>query len=676
MVAKASSLNCLKSTLKEKDKTMFTPQTAKLPEGFSFLADHAPVSLINEADFGLDRFFGIIGFAERQPKMFSADSAEISLRQEVVKDLLRSEPLRDSFQYASMYTLPLSHDDFVKQYQILERTPFWNKVRRTLATLDKSTIKSRRLKTFRDFLADNLQLEVVERHVANRIAGKVNNMVLSVGYFNLDLNLRGKGVYLSRGGSTNVKSYRRYGPQTVAVLDASLREYRQTRRWKLLPEWLQRKRDKQFIQSVLKAQSSGDASDYLVRKVTAELEKMIIGTYETADTLQQKQMEGDYKLTCAIINDCDGARFRIVDIQPNGLDRSPEDKKLDIVRDDIEQLWPDHIKNDLMFEIQAGNRWLKYQLGMIETSDLTQALLQKDKHMFDWKIFQPEWGENSYCGVSETVSMKDLWESPELIEASTAVARFMQDVNQCLQELSYITKNLTNMMAFAKKCKIKLNMPTLVEDGHIIAFHQMTPVQVYQEPPKGKEPMVLVPVTGMLPLGGSMVVLTGDHGGGKTSICEMLGQQIYLAQAGFPIFGVGMKWSARETIGLSLLEREQGASTMQVFMKKMERLLDSINKSPHSRLLLIMDEVGTGTSPARGEQIGRMIIDNFTNAGIDLLFATQITQVARYAVEQGAISYMVNRQHQIEEGISEPDLDSLLEEFGVTKGFNALSRAA
>ncbi len=166
-------------------------------------------------------------------------------------------------------------------------------------------------------------------------------------------------------------------------------------------------------------------------------------------------------------------------------------------------------------------------------------------------------------------------------------------------------------------------------------------------------------------MNGQLIGLTGQNAGGKTVTHETIIYSLYLAQAGLPIFGRNFVISPKEMVGMLFLDRGEG-STMQLQIRKTKNILEAVDASSEN-VLLILDEVGTGTSHDAGVEYGKKVLKAVSERGVSCIFTTQLSEIAEYAEhELGGINYQLVDGHKIKKGIGKPNLSNLLKQEGLS----------
>ena len=178
---------------------------------------------------------------------------------------------------------------------------------------------------------------------------------------------------------------------------------------------------------------------------------------------------------------------------------------------------------------------------------------------------------------------------------------------------------------------------------------------------KGKE---IVPVRGLPSINGQMIGFTGSHGGGKTVTSETIVECIFLAQSGLPVFGKGFRLNPKELLGIVFIERGEG-STAQLLLQKSVNILKAIRQTDSSKIVLIFDELGTGTQEAAGLKLGQDLLRSLAGRNISVIFSTHITALAEFAQEElGVECLQFTKDHRILPGIGTGEMEVLRKDTG------------
>ena len=125
-----------------------------------------------------------------------------------------------------------------------------------------------------------------------------------------------------------------------------------------------------------------------------------------------------------------------------------------------------------------------------------------------------------------------------------------------------------------------------------------------------------VPVDVFVPLNTRSVVITGPNTGGKTAAMKAVGLAALMARAGLfvPAEVANLPWFDAVLVDIGdSQDLMQSLSTFSARLAKQRAILAAAN----TRSLVLMDEVGTGTSPAEGAAIGGALLEQLAGVGVE-----------------------------------------------------------
>jgi len=669
--------------------TITAPVTHALPDGFRMIeSDVGKLQLINEADFELKEYLRIVGLPSECIDWSTSDEKEINARQAVVSDLMNNPLLFKFFlqqksEIKSTY-LPTSYTSFVKVYQKNKRTAFWRDVDALHKAINESSCTSRRMIELKQYVESNLPLEITERNISKRIKKSVDEMVIINGTISFNLNIGKTSDSLHPNDKKHtLQGFRRYSKHWIPAL-AELPDYMTKKNhtfWKRSIVSLQKTyfhvRRSIYMIIARKAESvEKDVLDTLMEHVVNEVvEQKIKVALENLSSEEVAEHSGTYTVQVRVIHDAKGTRYILEKLEKHISDRHRYDTSFDTTSNDdkIFLLWPRKILGSIYKAEYESNRERSKILASAASLKLISILTLRDERILGNTYVIKTWSPSGTIATSknngprEWPTMESLWNQPTTKDAFGAVKVFVGNMESIVDDCRLIAQALYAIQEKAKGSGSEIELPTHVPGGHIIAFKKATPMHVQSSTNTAK------PICNLEPMGGDIVVLTGDHGGGKTVACIALAHLIWLAQTGLPVFGTGVQWNVKKTIGLSLLDRTQGKSTMQSMASKIKNMIDQISSVEKTDIVLIMDEVGTGTQEGNGIILANRIISSLETCGVNLFCTTQITDLAQSIKDKGGTAYVIDNQHNITPGVGGADIDHLMDKSGLTTSLDKLS---
>lgn len=217
--------------------------------------------------------------------------------------------------------------------------------------------------------------------------------------------------------------------------------------------------------------------------------------------------------------------------------------------------------------------------------------------------------------------------------------------------------------------------PEIVDDSkNIVSFGSIAPLHLIGRKNKqqtadlGKDDLKLI--TGLPALNGQIISITGQNGGGKTVIETELIYSLYLAHCGLPVFADNFVMNAKDVIAMVFVERGEG-SMLQLIMQKLKNIAEEIENNENNKVIVIIDELLTGTQEDVGLQIGKQYLSMLARKKCSVMFVTQITQLAEFANQNlNALCFHFDSKGELQHGIGKGNAMVLAEEVGLDKFLN------
>ena len=125
--------------------------------------------------------------------------------------------------------------------------------------------------------------------------------------------------------------------------------------------------------------------------------------------------------------------------------------------------------------------------------------------------------------------------------------------------------------------------------------------------------------------------------------------------------------NVKDVLGMMFIERGIG-STCELLLDKIVAILKEIKNVHNSKVVLVLDEIGTGTREVDGLKLGEDVLAKLSEMGVSVLFSTQITSLAEFARDElGAQCLRVDEKHNLSIGIGRGGMDSLRKRKGLDK---------
>lgn len=133
----------------------------------------------------------------------------------------------------------------------------------------------------------------------------------------------------------------------------------------------------------------------------------------------------------------------------------------------------------------------------------------------------------------------------------------------------------------------------------------------------GRHPLIENPVPLHFELGekARTLVITGPNTGGKTVVLKTLGLFVLMAQTGLHLpVGKGTELPIFKEILVDIGDQQDLSQSLSTFSGHMKNLVNIVNRS-NPGVLVLLDEIGTGTDPREGAALGMAILEDLYSQG-------------------------------------------------------------
>lgn len=133
----------------------------------------------------------------------------------------------------------------------------------------------------------------------------------------------------------------------------------------------------------------------------------------------------------------------------------------------------------------------------------------------------------------------------------------------------------------------------------------------------GRHPLLEDPVPLHFELGekARTLVITGPNTGGKTVVLKTLGLFVLMAQSGLHLpVGEGTELPVFKEILVDIGDQQDLTQSLSTFSGHMTNLVRIVNRAK-PEVLVLMDEIGTGTDPREGAALGMAILEDLYKQG-------------------------------------------------------------
>lgn len=319
------------------------------------------------------------------------------------------------------------------------------------------------------------------------------------------------------------------------------------------------------------------------------------------------------------------------------------------------------------------NEYIKFHID--------QALdfaISQQRSVFENKNFFVE-NNRKYLDIMDEIKYSNIEyaiRSMGLNEEWENILNFRQKVKSLFFELSEINeRSMVIKNAIEKIPNFKWCFPDFVSDEkNIISFDQLIPIHLIGQRNQQRTADMTIddlrPINNLPPLNGKIISITGQNGGGKTALEIALINATVIAHMGYPVFAKYFQLNTKDILATVFVEKGEG-SMLQLLMEKMRIVAETVKSHDHKKIVIIMDELLTGTQEASGLKIGRQFLHLLAENKCSVMFVTQITSLAQYAeLELGSLSFHFNKDGLLLPGIGSGNAELLAEKVGLMQHLN------
>jgi len=621
------------------------------------------LKIINKGDFPLrDVLSGIgIGNSNLTESFGITDSKEIKARLELAKFLEENPNLRKWVKSTDLDSLklPFQENHFLEYFNPEKaHNPFWEKINELISLLALPQIPSR-LRIMRDFLKSSLAMEDLEKKMSRIMTEKIENMAIIEGTITLQTNVNnGKcSMHFHQG---HAHGYQMYSSSIVNIKFESYPDWVDNK-WNSL-NWIGLgRRAKKAVDEANRKKEENAYKERLILEIPAILKEDIMSGVKGKLEELHEDKKVDEMLDSLLVHiyfvySQEGLELRIYGIEPCSEIFQSFD------HEEFRGCTPDHslkIKEakEKMVEIVRQNQ------NSLALFELRNKLCRKYPFLFSmsdsFKVESPKTDmEHKWFAV------QNLYNSYFLKDCYAASCKIRSFFEQHIVVLENVIFNIETLSKKAEELKTSLCYPEILEEGHhVVSFKEIFPIHLLSV----MEAENIVPIRSLPILNGQMLGLTGYHGGGKTVTSLAVVTNIFLAQSGLPVFGQGFRLNVKDVLGMMFIERGIG-STCELLLDKIVAILKEIKNVHNSKVVLVLDEIGTGTREVDGLKLGEDVLAKLSEMGVSVLFSTQITSLAEFARDElGAQCLRVDEKHNLSIGIGRGGMDSLRKRKGLDK---------
>jgi hypothetical protein len=631
---------------------------------------------VNPEDFRRERLLSVLGlnnvsFGDISRSFGIADRDEIIKRQKMMRFFIENPDFVDFLRKISLGVtqLPTSGQHFLDYFSPESKhNPFWNLVYNFVDAIEQYQDVPVEIVSLTEFLKrTSANLEAEEGEMAEKIAQEIQRAVYIEGVikYSLKYNRLWKGISEDEIKGSEAHGYQKYayGYRTLRVVPG----------WaeKNVCKWTGVKHlAKLYIAGINTSIKRRYFSPYIIRKIPEVISKTV------TDFLSMKikkivlpEPPKDVGVSFSVF-------FRYseqgLEVGLLNVDAWREQKYKPVSSDLIEydkETFPGYSRLELR-TMKSRNRSFKSSVNTLKIRYFESDIANRMKE----KVF--DGGNTILISAREVddeykwVSLPTLYKQPSFETSYKTVQKYRAYVRGQLETLKVIAQLARVFGEKAREWNKPLCFPEILEDHeHLVSFEALEPIHLIGErKPHSDERLTakdLIPIISISPLNGQLIGFTGQNAGGKSATEEAIVNALFLAQSGLPVFGKNFSLNVKRKLGMVFLERGSG-STLELLLRKTKNILESLNGTSKNGVVLVLDEVGTGTQEIDGFAYGKKLLIKLAGAQCSIIFSTQITDLAKYAQENlGAECFSFNLQHEIKPGIGRGGVENLMAEIGV-----------
>ncbi len=657
--------------------------------------DATPLHFVNAGDFDVAELHTKLGIAHHPlaKNLSTSNRDEILRRQEIVRLLYSNKELRNLIcDRAPHFDIPAHGQSFIGEFNPnKDQNRFWKKMAEldellTKARLQDCTI-SREIVQFHQFLqATKKNAEADEKE----FAGKVNARLEKIA------TMQGKVTLVTKGNdSAHVSGfelekavgygYRKYSYFTQYSLIEKF--------WDKMPDWLwylglaivfplglfiliyngyqNYMRYSPLILDTVPKEITDEILDVIKKRL---LQNVAVEPAESVHMPRKISVDDRIRITLYFSYDSEkGLSMQFINLETIKGKETKVYNPFNPAKDQIDASFKGYSIFKRMMINLSNDSLMRGLKKTVQRAGFTRDVCAGFEGLFPG-VFERSI-EISRIKADAALKYQDIagiFELAEVVPLYDSVLAYRKFIGTIFGQLQSIGSLVTSFEIAAQKWKVPVSFPKILDsDKHLITFTELIPVHLIDRKATQGDKVFklddLRPIHSLAPLNGKMLALTGQNAGGKTVTMETLITSVYLAQSGLPIFGTAMQLNPKKTIAMVFIERGNG-STAELLLLKIKNVLQAIAESTENGILVVMDELGTGTQEAAGADFGMQVLKKLASKKCSVIFSSQITSLVQYSEDQyGALPFKFNLEHEIEPGIGTGDMGLLVKKFDMEK---------
>lgn len=653
---------------------------------------------VNQGDFNADEFHKKLGIAEHPlaKNLSTSNRDEILRRQEIVRLLYKNRQLRDLIlNKAPHFGIPNDGQMFLNEFNPkITQNDFWVKMNRLEAIISQARLQdpslSREIVQFHEFLKMSLEAaEEKERAFGASVSEKLEKIACIQGQVILETKDDVEHFSATKAEGYGYKKYSYF---------TKYRNITKPKKWRS-DVW------QAFLIIVFPIgiavllhnlwQNHLRFSPLIIDEVPDEIKlaieqavnnrlnknEQVSGTADHIRIPHKRHANDLIRLEIYFVYDSEkGLRMQIVNLETVAYEKSHLTNPFSgfYIAAECTSRPIDNSFNGYSFltrnRINTLNVKMERKLSKThKTARFTLELAEALGKLFP-KIFETtiEISAQTVPGKLMYGNISGIYHLSEILPLYNVVLKYREYLGGIFEQLRLIASLVDSFDHASKKWNVPISFPKILDsEKHLITFRELIPVHLIDRKTNQGDTVYsahdLRAIHSLAPLNGKMLALTGQNAGGKTVTMETLIAMVYLAQAGLPIFGTEMHLNPKKTIAMCFIERGEG-STAQLLLMKIKNVLQAIDESTENGILVVMDELGTGTQETAGADLGTMVLRKLASKKCSVIFSSQITSLVQFSQKEfGALPFKFNLAHEIQPGIGQGDINLLVDKLDMRK---------
>jgi len=631
------------------------------------------IDFVNPEDFRKEKLLKILGLnkSELQNSFGIAERDEIVKRQRLIRFFIENPNLMKFFLCYDFGAtdLPTEGQYFLDYFNPKKKhNPFWRLVNGFIKNISMRQKAPQEVLSLVNFLQETkTDLEAEERKMVDGIAKEVQKAT----YLEGTIDFGQDGGYLVVKGrnlrDSEVYGYKRYS-------------YGLSGRWKKreVPNWAFEWSSiiSWFFEAYFKIHNRISSrlfySPLIIDRIPESILSAVSGFIQSKISgFPQFRYSDDVVVKMYFRYSKDGLQIRLLNVLTTRAEDRNYISPIGFIRDDFPGYGWRELRRirerNMVFTRQADkirHKLYSYKLVNLieeEIPGICDKLINIDSKRVDLKF---KW-----------YAVSALYRDPAFRESYERIKKYRDYFRSNMDTLRSVASVAKTLMKRSKEWSKPLCFPEILEDAqHLVSFKVLEPIHLISETKPGSEEVLtsadLVSIASLCPLNGQVVGFTGQNAGGKSATKEAIVNAIFLAQSGLPVFGRDFSLNVKRQVGMVFLERGSG-STCELLLRKTKAMLESVNGTGQNGIVLVLDEVGTGTQEIDGFSYGKKLLKKLADSHYSVLFSTQITDLAKYARDElNAECFTFDLQHQIKPGIGRGGIEKLMNEIGIDRLLN------